>query len=90
VYGFTTWRPTLGSIFKGVFTPQQFRQAGSHLGFDCDATPTSLEFEQWLELFNYFKRACDGQAMQMISGSERRLRRQQAGLEKIHRTRVSR
>lgn len=85
VYGFTTWRPCLRSIFKGIFTSQQMRQVERQLCLDFDATPTSVRFEQWLQLFEYFKCAGDRQA---VLGSERRLRQRQKLLEKVHRTRV--
>lgn len=90
VYGFTARQPRLASTFEGIFTAQQFKHLGRKLGFDPGATPTLLRFEQWLELFDYFKRMSNARAKHVISGSEKRLRRQQAGLEKIHRTRVSR
>ncbi len=90
LYGFTTWQPCLSSIFKGIFTSQQFRQAGRKLGFDVDATPSSVRFEQWLKLFDYFKCVGNAQALQTISGSERRLKQQQASLQKVHQTRVPR
>jgi 23S rRNA (adenine-N6)-dimethyltransferase len=90
VYGFTTWQPCLSRIFKGIFTPQQFRQAGRKLGFDIDTTPSSVRFEQWLKLFDYFKCVGDIQTLQTISGSERRLRQRQALLQKVHQTRVPR
>src|SRR5207248_10136837 len=89
-YGFTTWRPSLGSTFKGIFTSQQFQQIAKKLGFDLSATPSSLQFEQWLELFDYFKSIGNTYSMQTILGSERRLRQQQAELQKIHQTRVPR
>ena len=89
-YGFTTWRPSLSSTFKGIFTPQQFQQIAKKLGFDLSATPSSLQFEQWLQLFDYFKSIGNTYSMQTILGSERRLRKQQAELQKIHQTRVPR
>jgi 23S rRNA (adenine-N6)-dimethyltransferase len=90
VYGFTARQPCLASTFKDIFTPQQFKHLGRKLGFGLDATPTALRFEQWLELFDYFKRMSNAQALQVVSGSEKRLRRQQATLEKMHKTRVER
>ena len=55
VYGFTTRRPTLGSILKGVFSGQQLKHMSRELGFALDATPTLLTFEQWLNIFEHFK-----------------------------------
>jgi len=90
VYGFTAWQPSLRSTFKGIFTSRQFKHIARSLDFDLDATPTSLRFEQWLGLFDYFKRIGNGQSLQVIIGSEQRLKQQQAALQKIHRSRVQR
>src|SRR5215469_8320014 len=90
VYGFTARQPCLASTFKHIFTPQQFKHMGRKLGFGLDVTPTAVRFEQWLEIFDYFKRMNNARALQIIAGSEKRLRRQQAALEQMHRTRVER
>jgi 23S rRNA (adenine-N6)-dimethyltransferase len=90
VYAFTTWRPALGSILKGIFTGQQLKHIRRELGVDLDVTPTSLSFEQWLNLFEYFKNVGNEQAMHAIVGSEKRLLQQQRRLQKVHRTRIHR
>lgn len=84
VYCFTSQHPSLRRSLKGIFTPRQFK----FLNLDCNATPTTLCFEQWLALFDGFKRFAQPQGISMIQGSERRLRQRQGRLEKIHRTRV--
>jgi len=86
VYGFTTWRPTLGHILKGIFTRQQLQRMRRDLNIDLDATPTSLTFEQWLNAFECFKNVGNRQGMYAIMGSEKRLIQQQKRLEKVHRT----
>jgi 23S rRNA (adenine-N6)-dimethyltransferase len=88
VYGFTTPRPSLRAIFKGILTPRQCKLLSSNLHIDFDVTPTALCFEQWLRLFDGFTQFATPQAMHTIQGSEMRLRRQQASLEKMHRTRI--
>ena len=88
VYGFTTPRPSLRTIFKVIFTSRQCKLLGNDLDIDFDTTPTALCFEQWLRLFDGFRRVANEQAIQAILGSELRLRRQQARLEKCHRTRI--
>jgi 23S rRNA (adenine-N6)-dimethyltransferase len=90
VYSFTTWRPTLDSILKDIFTRHQRKQLSRELGIDLAATPTALSFEQWLDMFAYFKNIGNEQARQVIAGSEERLLQQQKKLQKIHRTRLSR
>jgi 23S rRNA (adenine-N6)-dimethyltransferase len=87
VYSFTTPQPSLRNSLKSVFTPHQFKLLSNNLNLDFDATPTSLCFEQWLALFDGFKRFARPQALYTILGSEMRLRQRQARLEKIHRTR---
>ncbi|HEU5200372.1 MAG TPA: rRNA adenine dimethyltransferase family protein [Ktedonobacterales bacterium] len=89
VYGFTTPRPSLRTIFKGILTPRQCKLLSSDLHIDFDVTPTALCFEQWLRLFDSFTRLANPQAIHTILGSETRLRRQQASLEKMHRTCVA-
>jgi 23S rRNA (adenine-N6)-dimethyltransferase len=87
-YSFTAPQPSLRSTFKDLFTPNQFRLLRNNLGLDFDITPTHLDFEQWLCVFDCFKRIASTRAIAMIRGSEMRLKHQQARLEKIHRTRV--
>jgi hypothetical protein len=86
VFSFTTCQPPPGYIFKGIFTRQQLKHMRRELGIDLDATPTSLTFEQWLNVFGYFKNIGNEQAMYAITGSEKRLIQQQKRLQKVHRT----
>ena len=87
VYGFTTWRPRLSSILKGIFTWQQLKHMRRELDFDLDATPTSLSFKQWLNVFEYYKNVGNEQVIDRIVGSEKRLLQEQKRLQKVHRTR---
>jgi len=88
VYGFTTWRPTLGETFKGIFTWPQLKHIRKKLGIDLDSTPTAVRFDQWLDLFEYFMRSAGERGLQTVSGSEKRLIRKQRKVDKIHRTRI--
>lgn len=90
IYSFTSSQSDLKSIFKRLFTPRQLKFLSKSLDLYHDRTPTSLSFEHWLFLFNYFKQVASIQTIQIIRGSEMRLRQQQSRLEKLHRTRVSR
>ncbi|HLZ08905.1 MAG TPA: hypothetical protein VKT80_09985, partial [Chloroflexota bacterium] len=49
--------------------------------------PSELGFDQWLTLFERVIDRIDARGFDRIRGSERRLRRQQATLQKLHRTR---
>ncbi len=90
VHVFTAWQPTLKSTLKSIFTRQQLKDMQRALDIDLDGTPTSLSFEQWLTLFEYFKVVGNKQVRQGISGSEKRLIQQQNGLQKRQRTRQNR
>jgi 23S rRNA (adenine-N6)-dimethyltransferase len=90
VYGFTTWEPSLRHTFKSIFTWQQLKHIQTALEINLDSTPTSLTYEQWLKLFDYLIEAGSKSALRSISGSEKRLARQQQRLQKIHRTRRAR
>ena len=87
VYGFTARQPTFDHILRGILSHRQRREALRLCHIEPDATPSTIAFSQWLQLFHYFARVASLQARQTIAGSERRLRRQQADLRKIHRTR---
>ena len=54
-YGFSTWKNSLKSTFKPIFTYPQWKHVSRELGFPLDATPSRLSFEQWLGLFKCFK-----------------------------------
>ncbi len=87
VHCFTRWQSTQGSALSTLFTRQQRKYIHHALGIGLHGTQTSLSFEQWLSLFNYFKTVANEQAKRLIVGGEKRLVLQQQGLQKIHRTR---
>jgi 23S rRNA (adenine-N6)-dimethyltransferase len=90
VYVFTHWQPNRINPLTNLFTWRQCARAERILGFDLSARPTSLTLTQWLCLFERLKSAGNRDARQRLAGSERRLLRQQARLEKQHRTRAGR
>jgi 23S rRNA (adenine-N6)-dimethyltransferase len=54
-YGFERWKPNLKLAFKNVFTYKQWKRLAGDLGFPLNATPTELNIEQWLGLYQAFK-----------------------------------
>jgi 23S rRNA (adenine-N6)-dimethyltransferase len=85
---FTAWRPRLESTLNRLLTRNQLSYVSDALGVDLDATPTSLTFEQWLNLFAYFKTVRNDRALGLIAGSAQHLLRRQRRLQKEHRTRA--
>lgn len=55
-FGFETWKKDLKTVYKQVFTYEQWKRLSRDLSFPLKATPTELTFEQWLGLFRYFLR----------------------------------
>ena len=54
-YGFGTWKSSLKLSFKPIFTYQQWKHLSKDLHFSLNTTPTKLNFEQWLGLFECFR-----------------------------------
>ena len=53
-FGFEAWKKDLDTVYKHVFTYEQWRRLSKNLSFSLKATPGELRFEQWLGLFEYF------------------------------------
>jgi hypothetical protein len=54
-YGFGRWKHSLKLSFKPVFSYPQWKRLSIDLHFPLDATPSQLNFAQWLGLFHCFK-----------------------------------
>ncbi|MBI3973905.1 MAG: rRNA adenine N(6)-methyltransferase family protein [Chloroflexi bacterium] len=93
-YGFTAWRPSLRRAYAGILDARVeawLRQrVGPELELDLGQPPSRLPFEGWLVLFRCFVDLAGPAAREQVAGAEARLRQQQAGLQKVHRTRNDR
>lgn len=54
-YGFGRWKNKLKLSFKPIFTYPQWKRLSRDLHFSLDATPSTLTFEQWLDMFEFFR-----------------------------------
>jgi 23S rRNA (adenine-N6)-dimethyltransferase len=88
-YVYTMARPAVRVPLARLFGARQLARLSADLWLDLAAGPTMIQFEQWLALFNRFASTGDAHAWACVQGAERRLRQQQAGLQKSHRTRVA-
>lgn len=77
VYGFTAWRRCLGDTFADAFGCWRFRRAARQIGLDPTITPSRVAFDQWCALFQHLSEESLATMKGIVSGSERRLRRQQ-------------
>ena len=86
VYVFTHGQPAGANPLTNLFPGRQRAVLERSLGIDLTARPTSLTLAQWLRLFERLKVVGNPTAPGLVAGSEQRLMRQQARLEKRHRT----
>lgn len=88
VSAFTAWQPSLCSALGHVLGRRRAVRLVQDTGVDGTANPASVPFEQWLALFERFRRAGAPQLRSTVLGAERRLKLTQRRLERMHRTRV--
>lgn len=89
VFACTAWRATLRDALAPTLGRDGIRRVARASGIDLDRPPTAVPFADWLALAAAFAAAADGRALGTIGGAEERLRAEQAGLEKRHRTRTA-
>ena len=91
---FVAWRPTVGHALAGVLGSASARTlraslpASPSLASTWTSKPSAVPFDAWLEFFHALTSVAGAPTWQQLSGAERRLRQQQARLQKVHRTRV--
>ncbi|MGH2562026.1 MAG: 23S ribosomal RNA methyltransferase Erm [Thermomicrobiales bacterium] len=85
---FTAWQPTVRQALSHLVGKQFELEVKRQSGFDLDQPPTALSFDEWLALFASIRDANGNGTWRKIDGAEERLRQQQAGLQKVHRTRA--
>lgn len=54
--GFGAWKKNLKSNYRHVFSHEQWKRLSRDLGFCCRAKPSELNFDQWLGLFELFRK----------------------------------
>jgi 23S rRNA (adenine-N6)-dimethyltransferase len=86
-FGFTAWKPTIGAALGSLIQPATMARLFKESGLNRAARPSEVPFEQWLTLYRAFSCQATAEQRRAIAGAEARLRDQQAGLAKRHRTR---
>ena len=82
----STLRGTMGALLDGRRTNQLL----SPLGIGSDMPPSAVPMEHRPALWSGFHLLAGADAQRQVAGAERRLRQQQSGLKKLHRTRSAR
>ena len=85
---FTAWQKTVRDALDRALGTGAMKQIERDTGIDLGRLPTAVPFEEWLALFVGFRSLGEGRGRRAVSGAKERLRGQQAGLVKVHRTRT--
>jgi len=86
---FVSRKPSIGATSSQLFGGRVSRRLLHAAQIDPASSPSALALPAWLRLFGHFARL-PAQIRNSVAGTEKRLRRRQQGLQKIHRTRVPR
>ena len=86
---FTAWQPSIGDALARIFASRVAQRLLAQVDLDPRLRPTTVRFASWLELFRAVAQLPLA-ARSRLDGAERRLRAQQAHLQKRHRTRAPR
>lgn len=86
-YGYTQSQPNVLDAFKKIFSRAQRTRVKQEFAFSS-SRPTSLSLEQWVTLFDIYLRFVDTRKRSLVTGSEEKLKDQQARIKKRHRTRA--
>ncbi|MEZ4979816.1 MAG: 23S ribosomal RNA methyltransferase Erm [Chitinophagales bacterium] len=87
-YVFMQWEPDLKSSLRKIFTNIQFKKLAQSIKFPISVKAGDLTINQWVGVFNYFNSVgVDDSKKGIIFGSMKKIEKQQAGLDKVHRTR---
>ncbi len=86
-YVFTAWQPTVREALTRLVPRRTVTAIEQAAGVALDQPPSGLPFPAWLSLA-HATRTIGGEHIGVVRGARERLERQQASLQKVHRTRV--
>lgn len=84
---FTNRQPTVRATLLRLVSPFTLSRTEHRINRRLDRTPTTIPFPEWLSLLHAFRAEADRHALRAVAGAESALRRHQANLKKVHRTR---
>ncbi len=88
-YLFSAWKPTLRDVLRGLVSTRQLARLEDDIGQSLALAPGDLPGEAWIALYRAM-RANAGKSLEQVTGARAKLERQQAVLQKEHRTRNAR
>jgi 23S rRNA (adenine-N6)-dimethyltransferase len=85
IYTYNQWKPSVLDSLAKLFSYEQRQKLAKQVG--AHTKPRELKVEQWVSLFETYMLYVSDEKKALVVGAERRLKLQQAKLQKIHRTR---
>lgn len=85
-YGFCAWAPDIRTAYSSVLQGRA-RLMLERSGFDLSLRPSEVPATTWMWLFTVFRDEAPPGAQRRVTGAHSRLKAQQSGLKKSHRTR---
>jgi 23S rRNA (adenine-N6)-dimethyltransferase len=86
-YVFTAWQPTVRAALSRILPRQTVHRIERSAGVSLDRPPSAIPFAEWVSQADTF-RGLVGERVASVQGARDRLERQQAHLQKVHRTRA--
>ena len=88
-YVFGAWKPTVRAAMNGIVSTRQLAGLEEDIGQSLAVAPGDLPGDAWIALYRAM-RANAGNSLEQVTGARAKLERQQAVLQKEHRTRNAR
>jgi 16S rRNA A1518/A1519 N6-dimethyltransferase RsmA/KsgA/DIM1 with predicted DNA glycosylase/AP lyase activity len=86
-YVFTAWQPTVRVTLARILPRQTVARIERTAGVSLERPPSAIPFAEWVSLTDTF-RSVAGERVASVRGARDRLERQQADLQRVHRTRA--
>lgn len=85
-YGFCAWAPDIRTAYSDVLQGRA-RLTLENANIDLSLRPSEVTVDMWVWLFRVFRDEAPPRARRKVAGAHSRLKEQQSGLKKSHRTR---
>jgi hypothetical protein len=73
---------------KHIFTLEQLKRLSSKYSFNINSKPTEINFETWINIFNYYAIGVEDKKKILTMNSFKKLKQTSKKIKKIHRTRL--
>ncbi len=87
-YIFLQGKKNIKESLKHIFTLEQLKRLSSKYSFNINSKPTEINFETWINIFNYYAIGVEDKKKILTMNSFKKLKQTSKKIKKIHRTRL--